>query len=224
VEFSAQPRHALPNLAARIACVIEALPIMNPQGLTLFTTPIGHCGLAWGDNGVVGVQLPQASGARTQARLAGRFPDAAYSEPPAPIAKVIASIKALLEGEPMDLTSVALDERGLADFDRAAWAVARTVPAGETITYGEIAARLGDPHAARAVGRAMGANPFPIVVPCHRVLGANGRMGGFSAAGGVEAKARLLSIERARIDAAPLLFEDLPITVKSPLKRRWTRP
>jgi methylated-DNA-[protein]-cysteine S-methyltransferase len=197
---------------------------MNSQGLTLFATPIGHCGLAWGDKGVVGVQLPQESGARTQARLAGRFPDAAYAEPPAQIAQVIAAVGRLLAGEPVDLTGVMLDEDGLPAFDRAAWAVARTVPPGETITYGQIAARLGDPHAARAVGRAMGANPFPIIVPCHRVLGADGRMGGFSAAGGVEAKARLLSIERARIDAAPLLFEDLPITVKSPLKRRRPGP
>ena len=152
---------------------------MNSQGLTLFATPIGHCGLAWGDNGVVGVQLPQESGARTQARLAGRFPDAAYAEPPARIAQVIAAVGRLLAGEPVDLTGVVLDEEGLPEFDRAAWAVARTVPPGETITYGQIAARLGDPHAARAVGRAMGANPFPIIVPCHRVLGADGRMGGF---------------------------------------------
>ena len=198
---------------------------MNPQGHTLFTTAIGVCGLAWGERGVIGVQLPQAQEAQTAARLVKRFPMAARAEaPPRPITQIVADIVALLTGEPVDLTGVALDEDGLPAFDRAAWAVARTVPPGETITYGQIAARLGDPNAARAVGRAMGANPFPIIVPCHRVLGADGRMGGFSAAGGVEAKARLLSIERARIDAAPLLFEDLPITVKSPLKRRRPGP
>jgi methylated-DNA-[protein]-cysteine S-methyltransferase len=205
---------ALPGLAARAACVIQALPIMNSQGLTLFATPIGHCGLAWGERGVVGVQLPQASHARTWARLSDRFPEAAHAEPPPTIAGVVAAVGRLLTGEPVDLTGVLLDERGLPAFDRAAWAIARTVPPGETITYGEIAARIGDPQAARAVGRAMGANPFPIIVPCHRVLGADGRMGGFSAAGGVEAKARLLSIERARIDGAPSLFDDLPITVR----------
>ena len=139
--------------------------------------------------------------------------------PPPHITQIVAAIRELLTGEPVDLTGVVLDEEGLPAFDRAAWAVARTVPPGETITYGEIAARIGDPQAARAVGRAMGANPFPIIVPCHRVLGADGKMGGFSAAGGVVAKARLLSIERARIDGAPLLFDDLPITVKPPLKR-----
>ncbi len=198
---------------------------MNPQGHTLFATAIGACGLAWGARGVVGVQLPQADEARTRERLARRFPMAARTEPPPPhIAHIVAAMTQLLTGEAVDLTGVVLDEEGLPAFDRAAWAVARGVPPGETITYGQIAGRLGDPHAARAVGRAMGANPFPIIVPCHRVLGADGRMGGFSAAGGIEAKARLLSIERARIDAAPLLFEDLPITVKSPLERRRPGP
>jgi len=200
--------------------VIETPTMTNPQGHTLFATPIGCCGLAWGERGIVGVQLPQASEARTRERLVNRFPMAARTEPPPPdIADIAAAIVALLTGEPVDLTGVLLDEDGLPVFDRAAWAIARTVPPGETITYGEIAARIGDPHAARAVGRAMGANPFPIIVPCHRVLGADGKMGGFSAAGGVVTKARLLSIERARIDAAPLLFDDLPITVKPPPTR-----
>jgi methylated-DNA-[protein]-cysteine S-methyltransferase len=204
--------------------VIETPSIMDSQGLTLFATPIGCCGLAWGDGGVVGVQLPQANPARTQARLSGRFPDAAHVAPPAHIAHVVTSIKALLMGEPVDLTFVVLDEDGLAAFDRAAYAIARGTPPGATITYGEIAARIGDAGAACAVGRAMGANPFPIIVPCHRVLGADGRMGGFSASGGVAAKARLLSIERARIDGAPLLFDDLPITVKPPPARFRGRP
>ncbi len=88
------------------------------------------------------------------------------------------------------------------------------MPPGKTITYGEIAGRIGDPRAARAVGRAMGANPFPIIVPCRRVRGSNGRMGGFSANGGILSMAGLLSIERARIDDAPLLFEELPFNVR----------
>ena len=191
----------------------------DSQGLTLFETAIGHCGLAWGERGIVGVQLPQASEARTRERLAKRFPRARAEPPPPHIAEIAAAITELLTGEPVDLTGVVLDETGLPDFDRAAYAIARAVPPGQTITYGEIAARIGDPHAARAVGRAMGANPFPIIMPCHRVLGADGRMGGFSAAGGIVTKARLLSIERARIDGTPLLFDDLPITVKPPPAR-----
>jgi methylated-DNA-[protein]-cysteine S-methyltransferase len=194
--------------------------MVDSQGLTLFATAIGHCGLAWGERGIIGVQLPQASEARTRERLANRFPMAARADPPpAHIAEIVAAITELLTGEPVDLTGVVLDETGLPEFDRAAYAIARAVRPGETITYGEIAARIGDPHAARAVGRAMGANPCPIIMPCHRVLGADGKMGGFSAAGGIVTKARLLSIERARIDGAPLLFDDLPITVKPPPAR-----
>jgi methylated-DNA-[protein]-cysteine S-methyltransferase len=192
---------------------------MNPQGHTLFATSIGCCGLAWGEHGIVGVQLPQANEARTRERLASRFPLSARSEPPPDIARTVGAIVALLAGEPVDLTDAVLDESGLPAFDRAVYAIARATPPGETITYGQIAARIGDPQAARSVGRAMGANPYPIIVPCHRVLGADGKMGGFSAAGGVVTKARLLSIERARIDGAPLLFDDLPITVKPLLKR-----
>jgi methylated-DNA-[protein]-cysteine S-methyltransferase len=192
---------------------------MGAQGHILFATPIGPCGLAWGDRGILAVQLPQKDEQATRARLLRRAPAAPATEPPAEIAQVAAAIVALLEGHSADLTGAMLDMDGLPDFDRAAYAVARTIPPGATITYGEIAARLGDPNTARAVGQAMGANPFPIIVPCHRVLGANGRMGGFSASGGLVTKARLLSIERARIDDAPLLFEELPIAVRSPTAR-----
>ncbi len=87
--------------------------------------------------------------------------------------------------------------------------MARQIPPGETLTYGEVAARIGEPGAARAVGTALGQNPFPIVVPCHRVLAANGRTGGFSARGGVATKMRMLSIERARTGSAPTLFDAL---------------
>ncbi len=203
--------------------MIEAPTIMIRQGHTLFATPIGLCGLAWGERGVVGVQLPQASEAATRERLTRRFPTTARTDPPPQIAEIVAAITSLLNGEPVDLAGAELDQEGLPDFDRAAWAIARTVPPGETITYGEIATRIGESRAARAVGRAMGANPYPIIVPCHRVLGADGKMGGFSAAGGVVTKARLLSIERARIDGAPLLFDDLPITVRPPPARSRNR-
>jgi methylated-DNA-[protein]-cysteine S-methyltransferase len=196
---------------------------MGAQGHILFATPIGPCGLAWGDRGVLAVQLPQKDEQATRARLLRRAPAASRAEPPAEIAQIVTAIVALLKGRPADLTGAVLDMDGLPPFDRAAYAIARTVPPGATITYGEIAARLGDPNAARAVGRAMGANPFPIIVPCHRVLGADGRMGGFSAPGGVVTKARMLSIERARIDEAPLLFEELPITVRSPAVRPGDR-
>jgi methylated-DNA-[protein]-cysteine S-methyltransferase len=134
--------------------------------------------------------------------------------PPPDVGEAIAAIGALLLGESVDLAWVRLDIDRLTDFDRRVYEVTRAIPPGSTLTYGEIAKRIDEPGAARAVGRALGANPFPIVVPCHRVLGADGKSGGFSAAGGVETKVRMLSIEKARTNDMPALFEDLPLAVK----------
>jgi methylated-DNA-[protein]-cysteine S-methyltransferase len=106
---------------------------------------------------------------------------------------------ALLTGERCDLSGAVLDMAGIQPFRRQVYAIARTIPAGGTLSYGEIADRLGDRSAAREVGEAMGANPFPLIVPCHRVLAAGGKLGGFSARGGVATKQRLLSIERANV-------------------------
>jgi methylated-DNA-[protein]-cysteine S-methyltransferase len=109
----------------------------------------------------------------------------------------IARIVALLGGEAADLDSIAIDMSAVADFDQRVYEVTRRVPRGQTTSYGEVAARLGDSGAARAVGQALGRNPFPLIVPCHRVLAAKGRPGGFSAHGGVLTKLRLLAIEGA---------------------------
>jgi methylated-DNA-[protein]-cysteine S-methyltransferase len=188
---------------------------MSAQAYTLFATAIGVCGVAWSARGIVGVELPQSGERETRARLLRRFPGAIDEPPPPAVQSAIDGMVALLGGEARDLTAVVLDLDGLPTFDLGVYRIARTIPPGETLTYGEIAIGLGEPGAARAVGRALGANPFPIVVPCHRVLGAGGKVGGFSARGGVATKARLLSIEGARTNAAPLLFDDLPITVKS---------
>jgi methylated-DNA-[protein]-cysteine S-methyltransferase len=164
--------------------------------VTLFETPIGRCGLAWGLRGIVGVQLPEPAGA-DRARLLRRFPDAVEGVPPPPIAEAIARIVTHLEGESSDLDSIALDMSGVQEFDRRVYEIARAIPRGVTKSYGEVATELGDPGAARAVGQALGRNPFPIIVPCHRVLAAAGRPGGFSAHGGVATKLRLLAIEGA---------------------------
>jgi methylated-DNA-[protein]-cysteine S-methyltransferase len=185
----------------------------------IFATPIGRCGIAWGENGIVGIWLPEsderrgARGARraprqtARARLLRRWPAAAEEEAPPPdIRAAIAEITALLSGDRRDLSSVPLDFGGVPDFPRRVYEIARSIPPGETLTYGEIARRLGDPRRAREVGQALGRNPFPIVVPCHRVLAANGRSGGFSAPGGVSTKLRLLEIEGARATAIPTLF------------------
>jgi methylated-DNA-[protein]-cysteine S-methyltransferase len=121
----------------------------------------------------------------------------------------IRDIVRLLAGEAVDLSRVALDMTGVPEFNRQVYAIAREIPPGETMTYGAIARRIGDVTLSRAVGQALGQNPFPIVVPCHRVLAANGKTGGFSARGGVATKMRMLSIERARTGSAPTLFDTI---------------
>lgn len=181
---------------------------MATQGFALFDTAIGTCGIAWGPRGVTGVQLPEARDAETRARVRRRHPAALEASPPPAVQDAIDRISALLAGAAIDLTSVVLDMKGVEPFDARVYDVARTIPAGATLTYGEIAVRLGDPAAAREVGRALARNRFPLVVPCHRVLAAGGKMGGFSAYGGVGMKLKLLSIEHAQVSGALPLFAD----------------
>jgi methylated-DNA-[protein]-cysteine S-methyltransferase len=174
---------------------------------TLFDTPIGPCGVAWGERGILGLQLPEATERKTRARLHRRFPAAKDAPPPPEVERAIERISELLRGERVDLTGVALDMEPVPVFDRRVYEVARAIPPGSTLSYGEIAARLGDPLRAREVGQALARNPFPLVVPCHRVLAAGGRAGGFSAPGGVATKLRLLEIEGARASGIPTLFD-----------------
>jgi methylated-DNA-[protein]-cysteine S-methyltransferase len=192
---------------------------MTTRGFALFDTAIGVCGIVWGERGLVGVQLPEASEVRTRARMRRRFPATPEAPPPPSVQRAIEGIVQLLQGEAIDLAAIALDMAGVPSFDRRVYEVARTVPPGATLSYGEIAARLSAPGEARAVGQALGQNPFPLVVPCHRVLAAGGKVGGFSANGGIATKLRLLSIERARTSSAPTLFDNLPL-VAAPRRRR----
>ena len=195
--------------------------LMAEQGFTVFETALGACGLAWGERGILRVLLPDGGDAKIRARLKRQFPDAAEAAPPAHIARLIDDIVALMKGDARDFSGVALDLGNVSDFNQKVFAIARTIPAGQTLTYGEIATRLGDRLLARDVGQALGQNPFPIVVPCHRVLAASGKSGGiktggFSAPGGVDTKLRMLSIERAQ-PGGPTLFDDLPLATR---KRR----
>jgi methylated-DNA-[protein]-cysteine S-methyltransferase len=170
---------------------------MQAKSFTLFDTAIGACGVVWADRGVSGVYLPERDAAHTRARVLRRHPQAVEADPPEPVRQAIGRMTALLAGERDDLKDIAIDLEGRPEFFQRVWTAAREVPPGRTVTYGELAARIGDPGAARAVGEAMGKNPFPIVVPCHRVIGANGRTGGFSAPGGSKTKLRMLEIEGA---------------------------
>jgi methylated-DNA-[protein]-cysteine S-methyltransferase len=170
---------------------------MSAQGFSLFDTAVGRCGIAWGERGIVGVQLPEVDEPETRARMAQRFPRAREGTPPPLARRAIDGICALLRGEASDLSEVALDMDGVPPFHRRVYEAARSIGPGATLSYGEVAARIGAPGAARAVGQALGRNPFAVVVPCHRVLAAGGKAGGFSARGGVTTKMRLLSIEGA---------------------------
>jgi O-6-methylguanine DNA methyltransferase len=181
---------------------------MTASGFALFDTAIGRCGIAWGDRGIAGVQLPEAGEQETRARMLHRFPAAGEAAPPAEVRLAIERMASLLRGEASDLPAIALDMDGVPEFHRRVYEAARAIPPGSTLSYGDIAKRVGAPGAARAVGQALGRNPFPIVVPCHRVLAAGGKIGGFSAQGGVETKRRMLSIEGARLNAAALLVDD----------------
>jgi len=174
----------------------------------LFDTPLGRCGIAWGSRGVLGVQLPEKTPAATRTRLLRHCPAADEAEPHKPIARAICDIQALLGGEKKTLRAIQLDTSRLAPFNARVYETARAIPPGQTRTYGEIARAIGDPSAARAVGQALGRNPFAIVVPCHRVVGANDRLVGFSANGGIAMKLRLLQIEGWRA-AEQSLFEEL---------------
>lgn len=177
----------------------------------LFDTAIGRCGLVWDPAGtIVAAALPEAAPEATRARLARRFPDAAEVEPSGPVAAAVDRIRAVLAGGRDDLADIALDWSRVPEFDRGVLEICRAIPPGETLTYGDIARRLGDLALSRGVGQALGRNPFPIIVPCHRVLGADGKTGGFSGGAGVETKLRMLSIEKARTGGVPSLFDNDP--------------
>ncbi|MFI4965641.1 MAG: methylated-DNA--[protein]-cysteine S-methyltransferase [Caulobacterales bacterium] len=172
---------------------------------TLFETAIGWAGVAWGDRGLVGVHLPEPSPDTARRSFLRRFPDAAEAAPSAEVSHAIAEIGELLTGKPVDLLDVPIDIARVPAFNARVYEIARAIPPGETLTYGEIAVKLGDKLLARDVGAALGQNPWPIVVPCHRVTAAGGKLGGFSARGGVNTKVKLLAIEGARVlePAAP---------------------
>jgi methylated-DNA-[protein]-cysteine S-methyltransferase len=152
-------------------------------------------------------------------RLARRA-GAAAGEPPPAIQRAIASITALLDGLRTDLTFIACDFSNVEPFATRVYIAARAIPAGETLTYGALALRLGDKLLAQRIGQALGRNPFPIIVPCHRVIGANGRLIGFSANGGVETKLRMLAIEGARVSGR--FGAALRVAAASPA-RKWRR-
>jgi len=178
------------------------------QGCCLFDTAIGPCGIAWTQAALAAVQLPEATRAGTLRRLR-RYVGEGVPECDAPgfVQAAIARVQALLAGACDDLADLPLDMEGVPEFHRRVYEITRAIPPGEVLTYGEVARRVGEPGAARAVGQALGRNPFAPVIPCHRVLAAGGRSGGFSAEGGANTKLRMLEIEQARLGSEPGLFD-----------------
>jgi methylated-DNA-[protein]-cysteine S-methyltransferase len=180
---------------------------MTDQHYALFDTPIGICGIEWGPRGINGVQLPMGSDDKTRARIRQRRGDIVEVEPTAEVKAVIDRIVDLLAGKADDLTDIALDLEGVPEFNRGVYDIARSIPPGKTMTYGDIAKKLGGVELSRDVGQALGHNPCPIVVPCHRVLAAGNKPGGFSARGGVSTKLKMLQIEGAAVNHTPNLFD-----------------
>ena len=182
----------------------------EPHGFTLFATAIGPCALVWNGHGIAAVRLPEQTEGRMLSRLYRQFPVLEAATPPPAMQQAVDAMVALLEGEARDLRFCTLDLRHTAPFHRRVYAAAQDILPGKTKTYGEIATLLGEPGSARAVGQALGHNPFPIIVPCHRVLASGAQSGGFSAPGGVSTKLRMLLIEGAEIGGARGLFDREP--------------
>jgi methylated-DNA-[protein]-cysteine S-methyltransferase len=156
-----------------------------------FDTALGRCGVSWSETGITDVLLPEEGQPRRRDDVAS------LGEPPEFVHTAVDGMVAVLDGARRDLREVQLDQRGVDRFRRKVYAAARAIDPGASASYGEIARSIGEPGAARAVGVALGRNPYPIIVPCHRVIGADGALTGFSAPGGITTKRRMLEIENA---------------------------
>jgi methylated-DNA-[protein]-cysteine S-methyltransferase len=172
----------------------------------LFDTAIGFAGIAWNEAGLVACHLPERDEETARRSFLRRFPDGAEAPVPAHLGATVEGIRALMRGEKATFEDTPLDLSQTPEFHAKVYEIAQAIPPGETLTYGEIAVKLGDKLLARDVGAALGQNPWPIVVPCHRVTAAGGKLGGFSARGGVNTKLKLLAIEGAAAAAQADLF------------------
>jgi len=178
------------------------------RGYTVFDTTVGRCAIAWGQAGIVAVQLPEAREIETRRRLLRQHPEARELRVPPEVEIAIEGIVALLRGQTADFAEVALDMQGVLPFHRRVYELARSIPRGETMTFAGVAKQLGASGAIHAVGQAIGRNPFTLIVPCHRVLAAAGETNAVCANGGVITKRRLLSLEGA-LTSGPTLFDVL---------------
>jgi methylated-DNA-[protein]-cysteine S-methyltransferase len=182
--------------------------MMEPAGYTFFPTSIGECGIAWSTRAIVGLGLPEANPRLMRSRFARRYSGCAEQAPPEYVYRVRTAVVGHLGGNNRDLAAFPIDLEGVPDFERRVYEAARMIPAGSTMTYGDIATAIDAPGAAQAIGQALAANPIALLVPCHRVVAADGKIGGFSAGGGATTKRRILRIEGSEMGAAQeTLFE-----------------
>jgi methylated-DNA-[protein]-cysteine S-methyltransferase len=190
---------------------------MSGRGYTVFDTGIGRCGIAWGQLGVVGVQLPESREIQTRGRMLRQYPDARELRPPLNVEIAIEGIVAAVRGQPYDLSDVTLDFSGITPFNVRVYRYAREIPRGETRTYAEVATKLGAAGVAHSVAQAISQNPFMIIVPCHRVLETGNYADKISPNGGAISKRRLLSIEGASGFSSKTLFDVLlPVAAPRP--------
>jgi methylated-DNA-[protein]-cysteine S-methyltransferase len=190
-------------------------PVREDGAFFLFPTPLGRCALVWRGDAIVGASLPERDDEAMRRSVARRFPRAAEAEPPPFLRDAAERIVRHFSGDAQDFAGLPFDLSTASEFERAVYAAALAIPCGETRTYGDLARAVGQPGAAQAVGIALGRNPVPILVPCHRILAGGGRSGGFSAPGGIVTKFSILKIEGARLPGeAAGLFGALPLAVK----------
>jgi methylated-DNA-[protein]-cysteine S-methyltransferase len=171
------------------------------QRYVIFETAAGFCGIAWNDVGITRFQLPTRSAEATERMLLRRLPGAEPGAPSPAVADAVAAVKRYFAGEETDFSGFSLDLGGQDAFFKDIYAAARRIGWGRTTTYGTLAKELGaGPEAARDVGEAMARNPVALFIPCHRVLAAGGKIGGFSAPGGSAAKVRMLALEGVHVE------------------------
>ncbi|MDX8500159.1 methylated-DNA--[protein]-cysteine S-methyltransferase [Mesorhizobium sp. VK4C] len=172
-------------------------------GHAVLETVIGFMGIAWSEKGLTRLCLPERSREAVERRLFRHAGVSSATEQPKWVVELIASIKAYAAGEDVDFSGVPVDLDGVDDFRLAIYDAARKLGFGETTTYGELAKRAGHAGLARETGAALGANPVPLVIPCHRILAAGGKIGGFSAPGGSATKEKMLAMEGVRVGPPP---------------------
>ncbi|TKT80369.1 methylated-DNA--[protein]-cysteine S-methyltransferase [Aquamicrobium sp. LC103] len=172
-------------------------------GHHILETPLGFIGIRWSGDGLTRLALPGRSRESVARRVAGDTEETALEDAPAFVAGTLDLLARYCRGEQVDFSAVPVDIPGLDPFRRAIYAAARRLAYGEVTTYGELADSAGFPKMARETGQALGQNPVPIVVPCHRIVAAGGKIGGFSAPGGSATKERLLLMEGVHVGPPP---------------------